>query len=56
MILQEPKVEFMAINFSDSIATTSSGTGGGQRCVASQEDSHECSNFEELIPWSQSDN
>lgn len=53
MILQEPKVEFVSINFNDSIATS---TGGGQRCIASQEDSHDCATFEDLTPWSNPDN
>lgn len=48
MILQEPKVEFVALNMSESIATS---TGGGQRCVASQVDAHYCDSWDDDIPW-----
>ncbi len=49
MIFQEPKVEFVQIDLENSVISTS--TGGGQRCVASQEDSTECATFAEQTPW-----
>lgn len=60
MILQEPKVEFVAIDFKGAINTTvSSGcdpwkgeSGGTQRCFASQEMAMDCPDWETLIPFS----
>lgn len=50
MILHEPEIEFIRIDFKDAIVT-SPGTGGGQRCLASQEDAHDCENWDTEIPW-----
>jgi len=49
MILQEPKVEFVALNLSESIVTSS---GGGQRCVGTQPESKDCEDWDTSIPYS----
>ena len=50
MILREPEIEFIQIDFNDLI-TNSDPSGGGQRCVASQEDAHDCESWETDVPW-----
>jgi hypothetical protein len=49
MVFQEPKVEFVSIKLSDTIAT--SGTGGGQYCNASQEDAKYCPGWDGDVDW-----
>ena len=50
MVFQEPKVEFVPIKLSEVIYT-SPNTGGGQYCIASQEDSQYCANWVGDIDW-----
>lgn len=60
MVMQEPKVEFVPIDLSQSIIRTSDicgdwatqdPTGGGQRCVGSQRDAGNCPDWVDNIPW-----
>ena len=55
MFLQEPKAEFVPIDFkvvTDQCASAAVQTiGGGQRCIASQEDATECEDFDSMVPW-----
>ena len=51
MIFEEPKVKFVAIDLNDVIVTSTTGTGGGQRCVASQEDAQSCSPSDTQFDW-----
>lgn len=56
---QEPKVEFVPIDQNAIIQAASAcpdwesqtPAGGGQRCIASQVDAHDCEEFGENIPW-----
>ena len=50
MFEQEPKVEFVQIDLKETI-TTSNGTGGGQRCVASMEQATGCEDWVGDVPW-----
>jgi len=59
MTLQEPKVEFVPID-QNLVTSASTGcsdwesqipAGGGQRCIASQVDAHDCEDFDSDIPW-----
>lgn len=50
MILREPKVEFVALNLSETIATLTS-YGGGQRCFGSQPDANNCPGWVNQIEW-----
>jgi len=58
MLMQEPKVEFVPIDLSQTLITqsgcpdwlTQTPVGGGQRCFASQEQAVECADWEEMIP------
>ena len=60
MVLQEPRVEFIAIDqnvFTQSAASTcpdwrtQEPVGGGQRCIASQIDAHDCDDWDSDVPW-----
>lgn len=51
MILQEPKIEFVKISMGKDTILTSGGAGGGQRCIASQEDAHVCDDWDSMVPW-----
>lgn len=55
MIMEAPKVEFVEINLMEVIST-SNPSGGGQRCIASQIDAHDCADFETSIPWTEPEN
>ena len=48
MVLQEPKVEFVSIALANMIVTS---TGGGQYCVASQENAQYCPNWNNDVDW-----
>ena len=61
MTLQEPKVEFVPIDKNVFVQAASAcptgvtnepGAGGGQRCIASQEDAHDCPDWDTFIPFS----
>lgn len=49
MILEEPRVEFIQIVPSNSIATS---TGGGQYCIGSQVDAAYCPGWVDEVDWS----
>ena len=57
MYLQEPKIEFVSIDLrinAESLCPSgvvSSTAGGGQRCIASQEDAQLCDDYETNMPW-----
>lgn len=59
MILQEPKIEFVPVNISQSIMTAMSTCpdgvveehGGGQYCIGSQEDAPYCPGWEGMVDW-----
>ena len=51
MYLQEPKIEFVEVSLGRDTIVTSPGTGGGQRCVGSQEDAHACDDWDTMVPW-----
>lgn len=51
MTLQKPRVEFVPIDLSINASSTSTGTGGGQYCKASQPDAQYCPNWEGDIDW-----
>ncbi len=64
MFMEEPRVEFVPIDISQTPITTScpdylsqTPVGGGQRCFASQEDAMECIDWDEMIPdWGDIEN
>lgn len=58
MVLQEPKIEFVPIDVSQSIMAMSSCPdgvveehGGGQYCIASQEDAPYCPGWVGMVDW-----
>ena len=59
MTLQEPKVEFVPIEqnvFTQAASScpdweSQTPVGGGQRCIASQVDAHDCEDYDSDIPW-----
>lgn len=56
MILQEPKVDFVAIELNNisttsSICNTGTTSGGGQYCYNSQTDAESCSNSASVYEW-----
>ncbi len=59
MILQKPKVKFVPIDknvFTQQASgcpdyETQIPVGGGQRCIGSQIDAHDCENWDEEYPW-----
>lgn len=64
MFLREPRVEFIPIDLSimaeeGSICppmVVSRAAGGGQRCIASQEQGDACDDWDTMTPWSQAGN
>lgn len=56
MIFQEPKVEFVSIELSDNIATsticnTGTTSGGGQYCINSQMSAQSCPDNVQEAVW-----
>ena len=60
MILDEPKIEFVPVNLNGVLTEAGSGcpdwqsqtpAGGGQRCIASQEEAVECEDWDTQYPW-----
>ena len=64
MILQEPQVEFVAIDQNAFIQAASpcpdwrsqEPVGGGQRCYASQVDANNCPGWVDMVEWDAPEN
>ena len=51
MTMKEPKVEFENLDIKEKVVAAS-GTGGGERCIGTGEETVNCSSFETAGVWS----